>query len=114
MHGWLSLLPVALLFGFVIYQIARQRGWLPSLETGDDAETIGRFEATRQAGLTRLRVRVHHLPPGDAEGRVVGLELALSAPLAYRLLALKLSRADAEQLATLLQQGARPHIRLGV
>jgi hypothetical protein len=95
----------ALVAGTFLYKIIKNRGIKGAMFGAPIHNTVGEV-AGRDTGLMNVAVRVHTLGNNDL-GYEVGLELVAKSFASYQMMPAKLSPADANQLASLLQIAAR-------
>ena len=94
----------ALVVGTFVYKIIKNRGFKGAMFGAPIQNTVGEV-AGRDTGMMKVSVRVHTLGDKDV-GYEVGLELVAKSFASYQMMPAKLSPADANRLASLLQTAA--------
>jgi hypothetical protein len=90
---------------FLIYRMYRYHGFRGAMFGARVERTVGEVVSEKQ-GLMNIELKVHILRR-DVVGKLVGLEIVGKTFASYRMLPVTLSIAQAQQLASLLNEALR-------
>ena len=97
------------LFGATVlyfaYKIVRHGGWRGAVFGANVDRTVGEINVENRGPVSTV-LRVHLLRRTSTE-RLVGIELAMKSFASYQMMPITLSFAEAQRLASLLQDAAR-------
>lgn len=95
-----------LMLVFFTYRIVRYRGVRGAMLGARIAETVGEVHAHQRRIATSAKVRVHKLEEGSDGDLDVGLEIVVSGAGSWNSTPVALTKAEASELAGLLEQVA--------
>ena len=95
-----------LIAGRFLYGRLKYGSWTGSFLKGSISRTVGEVELSRAMGGTQT-FKVHAMKSSDADGDFVGLVIVSKVALSASMQPYKLSKAQAQQLASYLNQAAQ-------
>ena len=105
LENFFWVLPLAFV-GILVWRYFRKGSLTGALIGARIASTVGEIDLAAPLGASQV-LKVHVLEPGADATSQVALAIVSKAPLAASLVPIKLSREQAQHLATLLEQAAR-------
>ena len=91
------------ILAYMIYGVIRYKGFRGAMFRSELRNTIGEVEGTN-SGLVKSKVRVHVLDSKNTLDKNIGLEFIATSFASYQMMPISLSRSQAVNLISYLQQ----------